>query len=67
MPRYTVTVEVHPDVRHEYPTAESMNWRGAAPNEDAAMDIAEKAYRDRYPDAGKLHMHVVRRRRLYGP
>ena len=31
------------------------------------MDIAEKAYRDRYSDAGKLHMHVVRRRRLYGP
>jgi Holliday junction DNA helicase RuvB len=61
--------EIHrlPRARHEYPTAESMNWRGKAANEDAAMDIAEKAYRDRYSDAGKLHMHVVRRRRLYRP
>jgi hypothetical protein len=65
MPRYTVTVEVHPDVRHEYPTAESMNWRRKAPNEDAAIDIAEKAYRDRYPDTAKLHMHGVRRRPRY--
>jgi hypothetical protein len=62
MPRYTVTVQVHPDVRHEHPTAEEMNWRGKAPNEDAAMNIAEKSYRDRYPDAGKLHMRVARRR-----
>ena len=58
--RYAVTVE--PDDRFVHPSVPPVRTTIEADNKDAALDRAEAAYRNMYPNAGRLRIRVVRLR-----